>query len=176
MWRLVYQKQVSRAGTSNYIQQYLWDVITCPRPWYLLPVHRSSYQDLTQECLVHLVARGQSPHPYYGSYKARSGHMSRNPHIASSSPWWPRQPSKWPTSASWSLSMSNYSRSILVFVIGNSRHKNSSNADEYFSDGKMTVRLVLDRRRTSVDCRCLHKTFSCNSDFNPSSLRKYSHL
>ena len=30
------QKQVSRAGTSNYIPQYLWDVITCTWPWYLL--------------------------------------------------------------------------------------------------------------------------------------------
>ena len=30
------QKQVSRAGTSNYTLQYLWDVITCPCPWYLL--------------------------------------------------------------------------------------------------------------------------------------------
>ena len=27
---LVCQKQVSRAGTSNYIPQYLWDVIICP--------------------------------------------------------------------------------------------------------------------------------------------------
>ena len=31
------QKQVSWAGTSNYIPQYLWDVITCPCPWYLRP-------------------------------------------------------------------------------------------------------------------------------------------
>ena len=30
------QKQVSRAGTSNYIPRYLWDVITYPYPWYLL--------------------------------------------------------------------------------------------------------------------------------------------
>ena len=29
------QKQVSRAGTSNYIPQILWDVITCSCPWYL---------------------------------------------------------------------------------------------------------------------------------------------
>ena len=29
-------KQVSRAGTSNYIRQILWDVIACPWPWYLL--------------------------------------------------------------------------------------------------------------------------------------------
>ena len=29
------KKQVSRAGTSNYIPQYLWDVITCPCLWYL---------------------------------------------------------------------------------------------------------------------------------------------
>ena len=28
--RLVCQKQASRAGTSNYIPRYLWDVITCP--------------------------------------------------------------------------------------------------------------------------------------------------
>ena len=33
------QKQVSRAGTSNYIPQYLWDIITCPCPWYLLLAH-----------------------------------------------------------------------------------------------------------------------------------------
>ena len=29
----------SRAGTSNYIPQILWDVITCPCPWYLLLTH-----------------------------------------------------------------------------------------------------------------------------------------
>ena len=40
---LVCQKQASRAGTSNYIPQYLWDVITCPCPRYLLLVHRYSY-------------------------------------------------------------------------------------------------------------------------------------
>ena len=28
---------------SNYITQYLWDGITCPCPWYLLLVHKSSY-------------------------------------------------------------------------------------------------------------------------------------
>ena len=33
---LVCQKQVSRAGTSNYIPQILKDAITCPCPWYLL--------------------------------------------------------------------------------------------------------------------------------------------
>ena len=27
------QKQLSRTWTSNYIPQYLWDVITCPCPW-----------------------------------------------------------------------------------------------------------------------------------------------
>ena len=42
-WGLVCQKQVSRAGTSNYIRQTLWDVITCPCPWYLLLAHRFSY-------------------------------------------------------------------------------------------------------------------------------------
>ena len=34
---------LSRAGISNYIPQYLWDVITCPCPWYLLLVRKSSY-------------------------------------------------------------------------------------------------------------------------------------
>ena len=36
------QKKVSRAGTSNYTPQYLWDVITCPFPWYPLLVQHSS--------------------------------------------------------------------------------------------------------------------------------------
>ena len=35
IWCVLCQKQVSRAGTSNYIPHYLWDVITCPCPWYL---------------------------------------------------------------------------------------------------------------------------------------------
>ena len=33
---LLYHKWVSRAWTSNYIPQIMWDVITCPCPWYLL--------------------------------------------------------------------------------------------------------------------------------------------
>ena len=40
------QKQASRAGTSNYIPQILWDVITCPYPWYLLLPLTSSYIEL----------------------------------------------------------------------------------------------------------------------------------
>ena len=43
IWVVLSQKQVSRAGTSNYIPQYLWDVITCPCPWYLLLAQHSSY-------------------------------------------------------------------------------------------------------------------------------------
>ena len=35
------QKQVLRAGTSNYIPQYMWDVMTCVCPWYLLLAHTS---------------------------------------------------------------------------------------------------------------------------------------
>ena len=41
-YRVVRQKQVSRAATSNYIPQCLWDVITCPCPWYLLLAPKSS--------------------------------------------------------------------------------------------------------------------------------------
>ena len=32
-----------KAGTSNYIPQYLWDVITCPCPWYLLLTQHSCH-------------------------------------------------------------------------------------------------------------------------------------
>ena len=39
----MYQKQVSRGGTSNYIPQILLDVITCPCHWYLFPAHMASY-------------------------------------------------------------------------------------------------------------------------------------
>ena len=39
---VLYQKQVSRAGTSNYLPQILWDVIMCPSPWYRLLAHHSS--------------------------------------------------------------------------------------------------------------------------------------
>ena len=34
--RSAFQKQVSSAWTSNDIPQILWNVITCPCPWYLL--------------------------------------------------------------------------------------------------------------------------------------------
>ena len=43
IWEALHRKQVSRARTNDYIPQYLWDVITCPCPWYLLPVQRFSY-------------------------------------------------------------------------------------------------------------------------------------
>ena len=36
-----------RAGTSNYIPQLLWDVITCPCHWYLLLTQRISNKRLT---------------------------------------------------------------------------------------------------------------------------------
>ena len=35
-WVVLCQKQISRSGTSNYIPQILWDVITFPYTWYLL--------------------------------------------------------------------------------------------------------------------------------------------
>ena len=40
---LLCHKQVWRAGTSNCIPQYLWDVITCPCPSYLLVAQQSSH-------------------------------------------------------------------------------------------------------------------------------------
>ena len=47
IWGLVCEKQVSRAGTSNYILLYLWYVITCSRPWSLLMAYKSSDIALT---------------------------------------------------------------------------------------------------------------------------------
>ena len=45
-----YQKQLSRARTSNYILQILWDVITYPCPWYLRLAHKSIYHHC---CPIH---------------------------------------------------------------------------------------------------------------------------
>ena len=39
----VYQTQVTRAGTSNYIPQYLWYLITCPCLRYLVLAHKSTF-------------------------------------------------------------------------------------------------------------------------------------
>ena len=35
----------SRAAISNYIPQILWDVFTCPKPWYLPLSYRSTHHD-----------------------------------------------------------------------------------------------------------------------------------
>ena len=40
---VLYQKQISRAGRSNYTPQYMWDVITCPWAWCLLLAQHFSY-------------------------------------------------------------------------------------------------------------------------------------
>ena len=39
-WVVLYQKQVSKAGTSNHIPQYLWDAITYPFRWCVLLVEQ----------------------------------------------------------------------------------------------------------------------------------------
>ena len=49
-WGFVWQKQVSGAGTSNYIPQYLWDVIICLSPWYLLQARMSSVLYIIKTC------------------------------------------------------------------------------------------------------------------------------
>ena len=48
-WSVLCEKQVSSAGTCNYIPQYLWDIITFPCPWYLLLAQHSSYDSLCAE-------------------------------------------------------------------------------------------------------------------------------
>ena len=46
MQAMLCQKQVSSAGTSTYIQQIMWDVITGPYPWYLLRSQHTSFDRL----------------------------------------------------------------------------------------------------------------------------------
>ena len=48
---LVGQKQVSRTGTSNYIPRYLWDIITCPCPWYLHLAHTLQWRHNGHDCV-----------------------------------------------------------------------------------------------------------------------------
>ena len=51
-WGVFCQKQMSRTETSNYIPQYMWDVITCLRPWdMLLTQHISIIPHLGQAML-----------------------------------------------------------------------------------------------------------------------------
>ena len=40
------------AGTSNYIPQYLWDIVTCPCPPYLLLAHKSTHMQTV--CCVYV--------------------------------------------------------------------------------------------------------------------------
>ena len=43
IWRVLSQKQFSRAGTHHCIPQILLKIITCPRHWYMFLAQRSSY-------------------------------------------------------------------------------------------------------------------------------------
>ena len=57
IWGHVCQRPVSRAGSSNSIPQYLWGVISCPCPWYLLLGHKSFLWSRTSPTPT------PSPHP-----------------------------------------------------------------------------------------------------------------
>ena len=58
------QKQVSRAGTSNYVPQFAWDIINCPFDTCLR--HNISQICLLSQCILF----------QYFSYKASTHHMS----------------------------------------------------------------------------------------------------
>ena len=51
-WGRVCLKQLSRPGTSNCIQHYLWDAINFPFPRYLLLPHKSTYTSFRMTALV----------------------------------------------------------------------------------------------------------------------------
>ena len=48
-WGRVCQKKLSRAGTSNYIPQILWDVTSYPCTWYPFLVHNSTVHEIVVE-------------------------------------------------------------------------------------------------------------------------------
>ena len=56
------QEQVPRVGTSNYIPQYLWDVITCPCPWYLHLAYKSSFVHLNGILAIDSGNKTKLPH------------------------------------------------------------------------------------------------------------------
>ena len=86
---VLYQKQVSRVETSNYIPQYMWDIITCPCPWYLLLTQHPWYLwDLLYSiikgsimivCVMTvLYRRGARQHPrQFDTYNTHSHDWSR---------------------------------------------------------------------------------------------------
>ena len=57
IWWLVCQKQESSAGTSNYIPQYLWGVVTCPCLCYVLLAHQSWHIMIVDPCICKRKAR-----------------------------------------------------------------------------------------------------------------------
>ena len=54
IWRMLCQKHVLTAGTSNYTLQKLWNIITCPCSWYM-------QHNNTQECSL-CCLKGQGIH------------------------------------------------------------------------------------------------------------------
>ena len=75
-WPYCNNLQVSRAGTSNYIPQYLWGVITCPCPWYLLPAHKSTYN--CWPCMpTAMVTAELGVYPHLGWRPCCDGHASQ---------------------------------------------------------------------------------------------------
>ena len=63
IWRLVCQKKVSRTGTSNYVPQIPWDVMTCPCMW----VHHScmKWDAFYKGCCTWNVAYPRGDHYWY---------------------------------------------------------------------------------------------------------------
>ena len=73
IWGHVCHQQVSRAGTSSCIPHNLWDVITCPCPWYLLLAQHSSISCCPAAIYLSSVCR-------FGSrvYLMLSSHLSKH--------------------------------------------------------------------------------------------------
>ena len=64
-WGVLCQKQVSRAGTSNYMPHILWGVITCAYPLYLLQAQHSWNMHMIRVllCFVAVSYRPVLPYP-----------------------------------------------------------------------------------------------------------------
>ena len=71
IWGALYQKQVWRAGTSNYIPHNLCYVITCPCPSYLFLVQYSSHGPLARSVMGMPVTF--SPPPWVSNLDTHQG-------------------------------------------------------------------------------------------------------
>ena len=81
----MFQKQVSGAGTSNYISHILWDVIF-PRPWFIQYIPRNMHTVTALLCFVVVIHWMIFPYPS-GLLHWHCGNLTIAP-VPAKQPWW----------------------------------------------------------------------------------------